>query len=83
MGEELEREAVLPVVVGELEEIAALGRAGIVDEDVEAAVFSRRAVSTSAAAAFGARKSTGCTAVRPFALPWMRHLFERWPGRGR
>ena len=37
MGEELERIAVRPVGVGEGEEIAALGGAGIVDQDVEAA----------------------------------------------
>jgi hypothetical protein len=37
MGEELERIAVLPVGVGELEEIAALGGAGVVDQHVEAA----------------------------------------------
>ena len=37
MGEELERVTVLPVGVGQREEIAALGGAGIVDEDVEAA----------------------------------------------
>ncbi len=37
MGEEFERVAVVPVGVGELEEIAALGGAGIVDEYVEAA----------------------------------------------
>ena len=38
MGEELERIAVRPVGVGEGEEIAALGGAGIVDQDVEPAV---------------------------------------------
>ena len=37
MREELERVTVFPVGVGQREEIAALGRAGIVDEDVEAA----------------------------------------------
>ena len=37
MGEEFERIAVLPVGIGQGEEIAALGGAGIVDEDVEPA----------------------------------------------
>ena len=37
MGEKFKRETVLPVRVGQGEEIAALGRAGIVDKDVEAA----------------------------------------------
>ena len=37
MGEEFQRVAVRPVGVGEREEIAALGGAGIVDQDVEAA----------------------------------------------
>src|SRR5262249_36448598 len=37
MGEEFERVAVLPVGVGELEEIPALGGAGIIDEHIEAA----------------------------------------------
>ena len=40
MGEEFEREALLPVGVGEREEVAALGGAGIVDENVERAVFA-------------------------------------------
>ena len=37
MGEEFQRVAVLPIGVGEIEEIAALGGAGIVDENIEAA----------------------------------------------
>jgi hypothetical protein len=37
MGEELERKPVLPVGVAEREEVAALGRAGIVDQDVQSA----------------------------------------------
>ena len=37
VGEELQRVAVLPVGVGELEEAAALGGAGVVDQDVEMA----------------------------------------------
>src|SRR5580700_3773672 len=37
MGEEFARVAVFPIGVGEIEEIAALGGAGIVDENVEAA----------------------------------------------
>ena len=37
MGEEFQRVAVFPVGVGEIEEIAALGGAGIVDENVEPA----------------------------------------------
>ena len=41
MCEELECKAVLPVCVRELKKIAALGGAGIVDEDVEAAGFAR------------------------------------------
>ena len=36
MGEEFQRVAVRPVGVGELEEIAAPGGAGVVDQDVEA-----------------------------------------------
>ena len=35
MAEELQRVAILPIGVGQLEKIAALGGAGIVDEDVE------------------------------------------------
>ena len=37
MGEEFQRVAVFPIGVGEIEEIAALGGAGIVDENVEPA----------------------------------------------
>ena len=37
MGEEFQRVAVLPIGVGELEEIAALGGAGIVDQNIERA----------------------------------------------
>jgi len=36
MGEELERVTVVPIGLGQREEVAALGRACIVDEDVEA-----------------------------------------------
>src|SRR5262249_39660133 len=44
VGEELQRKAILPVGVGELEEIAALGGAGIVDEDVEMAELAARRI---------------------------------------
>ena len=37
MGKKFQRIAVLPVGVGELEKIAALGGAGIVDQNIEAA----------------------------------------------
>jgi hypothetical protein len=37
MGEEFERKAVRPFGVGQLEEVAALGGAGVVDQDVEPA----------------------------------------------
>src|ERR1019366_10468368 len=40
MGEELERKSILPVGVAEREEVAALGRAGIVDQDVQSAEFA-------------------------------------------
>src|SRR5215510_11869792 len=40
MGKELEREALLPVGVGEIEEVAALGGAGIAHEHVEMAEFA-------------------------------------------
>jgi hypothetical protein len=42
MGEEFQRVALLPIGVGEREEIAALGCAGIVHEDVEMAEFAPR-----------------------------------------
>jgi len=40
MGEEFQRVAVLPIGVGERHEIAALGGAGIVDQNVETAEFT-------------------------------------------
>src|SRR5262249_53547965 len=40
MGEKFKRVAVLPVGVGELEEIAALGGAGIVDEHIKTPEFA-------------------------------------------
>src|SRR5205823_3033792 len=40
--EEFQRKAFLPVCIGELEEIAALGGAGIVDENIETAEFALR-----------------------------------------
>src|SRR5262245_20045178 len=42
MGEEFQRVALLPIGVGEREEIAAPGGAGIVDEDVEMAELASR-----------------------------------------
>ena len=42
MREELEGVTVFPVGVGQREEIAALGGAGVVDEDVEAAELALR-----------------------------------------
>ena len=44
MGEEFQRIAFGPVGVGEREEVAALGGAGIVDQDVEPAVGALRRV---------------------------------------
>ena len=44
MGEELERVAVGPVLVGECEEIAALGGTGIVDQNVETAELALHGV---------------------------------------
>jgi len=40
MAEEFQRVAVLPVGVGESQEIAALGGAGIVDQNIERAEFA-------------------------------------------
>ncbi len=40
MAEEFQRIAVFPIGVGEFEEIAALGGAGIVDQNIEPAEFA-------------------------------------------
>src|SRR5205814_218406 len=40
MGEEFERKAVGPFGIGQLEEVAALGGAGVVDQDVEPPEFA-------------------------------------------
>ena len=50
LGEELQREARLPVGVGQLEEIAAPGGAGVVDQDVEPAEALLRRGSRAAPA---------------------------------
>ena len=66
MGEEFQRVAVFPVGVGEIEEIAALGGAGVIDEDIEPAElaldlldqFCRRVVAAQIDS-----RDTGATAL--------------------
>ena len=58
MGEEFQRIAFLPVGVGEFEKIAALGGAGIVDQNVEAAEIACRRIRSAPPRAIGSRRST-------------------------
>ena len=63
MGEELERKSVLPIGIAEREEVAALGRARIVDQDVQAAEFAPAPSRPAFAAAPGSHRSSATTAA--------------------
>ena len=77
MGEEFQRIAVLPVGVGQREEIAALGGAGVVDEDVERRRTRAARIDQLAPARRARADRARTTALRPLPRIAPAHLVER------
>ena len=77
MGEKFQRVAVLPIGIGQRQEIAALGRAGIVDQNVEAAEFAPHRLDQRLGCARTAQVDHAHRDLTSFAADRLRNLFER------
>jgi hypothetical protein len=83
MGEKFERIAFGPILVGQREEIAALGRAGIVDENVESAEFPPRRLNQSLRRGGVAQVERLDRGLAAFPVNRTRSLRRRGPARCR
>ena len=77
MGEKFQRVAVFPIGVGQRQEIAALGRTGIVDQNVESAEFALRRLDQRPGCARVAQVERPHRDLAPFAADRLRDVFER------
>ena len=77
MGEEFQRVAVFPIGVGEIEEIAALGGAGIVDENVEPAELALDLLDQFCRRVLAAQIDDGDAGAAALLADGGRDLFER------
>ncbi len=77
MREQLQRVAVLPIGIGQREEIAALGRAGIVDEDVETSELAPRRRDQRRGRARRPQIERADRGLAALAADRLRHVRER------